>query len=39
MKIEHEFEYDADWFEIADEFCIHGSDYQSYVIDCIGGTV
>ena len=36
MRIEHDFEYDADWFEIADEFCAHGSDYQSYVLNSIG---
>ena len=36
MKIEHEFEYDADWFEIADEFCAHDSGYQSDALNCIG---
>jgi len=36
MKIEHEFEYDAYYTEIADEFCAHDSDYQAEVINNIG---
>ena len=36
MKIEHAFEYDADYTEIADEFCAHDSDYQAEAINSIG---
>lgn len=36
MKIRHDFEYDADWYEIADEFCAHDSDYQSNALNAIG---
>lgn len=36
MKIEHEFEYDAYYTEIADEFCAHDSEYQAGVINSIG---
>lgn len=36
MKIEHEFIYDADWEEIADEFTAHDSEYQAEVINIIG---
>lgn len=36
MKIEHEFEYDAHYTEIADEFCNHDSEYQAEVINSIG---
>ena len=36
MKIEHEFEYDAYYIEIADEFCAHDSEYQADVINEIG---
>lgn len=36
MKITHEFEYDADYTEIADEFCNHDSDYQAEAINSIG---
>ena len=36
MKIEHEFEYDADYTEIADEFCDHDSTYQAEAINNIG---
>ena len=36
MKIEHEFIYDADWEEIADEFTSHDSEYQAEVINIIG---
>ena len=36
MRIQHEFEYDADWSEIADEFCAHDSGYQSDALNSIG---
>ena len=36
MKIEHEFEYDAHYTEIADEFCAHDSEYQADAINNIG---
>lgn len=36
MKIEHEFEYDAYYTEIADEFCAHSSGYQAGAINSIG---
>ena len=36
MKIQHDFEYDVDWDEIADEFCAHDSDYQSDALNSIG---
>lgn len=36
MKIEHEFEYDAYYTEIADEFCTHDSEYQAEAINSIG---
>ena len=36
MKIEHKFEYDADYTEIADEFCVHDSEYQAGTINSIG---
>lgn len=36
MKIEHEFEYDADPTEIADEFCNNDSEYQAETINSIG---
>lgn len=36
MKIEHSFEYDAGWDEIADEFCTHNSEYQAEAINSIG---
>ena len=36
MKIEHEFEYDAYYTEIADEFCAHDSSYQAEAINSIG---
>lgn len=36
MKIEHSFEYDAGWDEIADEFCTHDSEYQADTINSIG---
>jgi hypothetical protein len=36
MRIQHDFEYDADWSEIADEFCAHDSGYQSDALNSIG---
>ena len=36
MKIEHNFEYDAHYTEIADEFCAHDSEYQAEAINSIG---
>lgn len=36
MKIEHQFEYDAYYTEIADEFCAHDSEYQAEAINSIG---
>lgn len=36
MRIEHEFEYDAYYTEIADEFCAHDSEYQANVLNEIG---
>lgn len=36
MKIEHEFEYDAYYTEISDEFCAHDSEYQANVLNDIG---
>ena len=36
MKIEHEFEYDAYYTEIADEFCANDSEYQAKAINSIG---
>ncbi len=36
MRIEHEFEYDAYYTEIADEFCANDSEYQAEVINSIG---
>ena len=36
MRIEHNFEYDADWQEIADEFCEHDSEYQADALNTIG---
>ena len=36
MKIEHEFEYDAYYTEIADEFCANDSEYQAEVFNEIG---
>lgn len=38
MRISHEFEYDADYEEVANEFCSHSSDYQADVINSIGTT-
>lgn len=36
MRIEHSFDYDADYTEIADEFCAHDSEYQADAINSIG---
>ena len=36
MRIEHSFEYDACWDEIADEFCANNSEYQANAINSIG---
>ena len=36
MRIEHDFEYDAFYTEIADEFCAHDSEYQANFFNEIG---
>lgn len=36
MKIQHDFEYDATYEEIADEFCKNDSEYQANVFNAIG---
>jgi hypothetical protein len=36
MRIEHDFEYDASWQEISDEFCAHDSEYQANAINDTG---
>ena len=36
MRIQHDFEYDADCIEIADEFCAHDSEYQAATLNSIG---
>ena len=36
MRIEHAFEYDAYYTEVADEFCAHDSEYQAEVLNTIG---
>lgn len=36
MRIEYDFEYDAFYTEIADEFCAHDSKYQAEAINSIG---
>ena len=36
MIIEHEFIYDANWTELADEFCGNDSEYQAEVFNAIG---
>ena len=38
MKIKHEFNYEADWDEIADEFTANDSAYQSQILNRIGET-
>lgn len=35
MKIEHNFEYDVHYTEIADEFCAYDSEYQANTINNI----
>lgn len=36
MRIEHDFEYDAYYTEIANEFCAHDSEYQANFFNDIG---
>ena len=36
MRIEHEFEYNANFVEIANEFCDNDSEYQAKVLNVIG---
>ena len=36
MRIEHDFDYDAYYTEIAEEFCAHDSEYQANAINYIG---
>ena len=36
MRIEHTFEYNADYYEISDEFCANDSEYQVKVLNAIG---
>lgn len=38
MKIKHEFNYEADWDEIADEFTANDSAYQAQILNRIGLT-
>lgn len=38
MKIKHEFDYEADWDEIADEFTANDSAYQAQIIERVGQT-
>lgn len=38
MRIEHDFEYDAHWEDIADEFLAHDSEYQAETLNSIGLT-
>ena len=38
MKIKHEFDYEADWDEIADEFTTNDSALQSQILNRIGET-
>lgn len=38
MRIKHEFNYEADWDEIADEFTANDSAYQSQILNRIGET-
>ena len=38
MKIKHEFNYEADWDEIADEFTDNDSAYQAQILNRIGET-
>lgn len=36
MRIEHAFDYNADYYEISDEFCANDSEYQAKVLNAIG---
>jgi hypothetical protein len=36
MRIQHDFDYDAYWEEISDEFCAHDSEYQANALNAIG---
>ena len=36
MRIESDFDYDASYDELSDEFCTHDSDYQAETINEIG---
>ena len=36
MRIKKDFEYDAYYTEIADEFCAHDSEYQANTLNNIG---
>lgn len=36
MKIKYDFDYNADYTELADEFCAHDSEYQAEVFNNIG---
>lgn len=36
MRIQHDFDYDAYWYEISDEFCAHDSEYQANALNAIG---
>lgn len=36
MRIQHDFDYDAYWHEISDEFCAHDSEYQANALNAIG---
>ena len=36
MRIEHEFEYDVSYTEIANEFCKYDSEYQANALNEIG---
>ena len=36
MRIQYDFEYDACYGEIADEFCAHDSKYQAETLNFIG---
>lgn len=38
MKIKQEFDYEADWDEIADEFTANDSAYQSQMLNRVGLT-
>ena len=38
MKIKQEFDYEADWDEIADEFTANDSAYQSQILNRVGET-